>query len=166
MSEPLDEGREEGPPPPDEPGRGDESSVGDAPMRASITSVLIVGLIFAVVGFGLGGLRTGFGVALGGAIAAANLWVFARVGNAFVSKKGNTAPWGVIALLKMLLLFGGVWLILRTGVVSALSLVAGYAALPIGITVASLFGPSPRGSDDAQTPPAQRGRNVVKGPPR
>jgi len=157
MSDP----RDEGPPPPDDPG-DDESSPGDARMRASIRSVLGVGLCFAVLGSGLDGLRTGFGVAVGAAIAAANLWVFARVGQAFVSRKGNSAPWVVIALLKMALLFGGVWLILRTGVISALSLFAGYAALPVGLTVASLFGAPPE--DDGQTPPAQRGRDVVNGP--
>ncbi len=37
----------------------------------------------------------------------------------------------------------GVWIILRSGLVSGLSLAAGYAALPFGITVATLFGPKP-----------------------
>jgi hypothetical protein len=139
------------------------TGAGDAPMRASIKSVFFCGLCFAVVGFAVGGLGTGFGVAVGGLIATANLWVFAKVGQAFVGKRGNTAPWGVIALLKMLLLFGGVWLILRTGVISALSLILGYLALPIGVTVGSLFGPSPRGDDRKQTPHARRDENVIQG---
>lgn len=136
------------------------TSVGDAPMRASITSVLLTGLCFGVVGFAVGGTRTGAGVVIGGLMATANLWVFARVGQAFMAKKGNTAPWAVIALLKMALLFGGVWLILRTGVISPLALVAGYAALPVGITIGSLFGPTP---PDKQTPSAPRAGNVIKG---
>ena len=140
----------------DEPAAG----VGDAPMRASITSVLLTGLCFGVVGFAVAGVRAGAGVVIGGLMATANLWVFARVGQAFMAKKGNTAPWAVIALLKMALLFGGVWLILRTGVVSPLALVAGYAALPVGITIGSLFGPTP---PDTQTPSAHRERNVIKG---
>src|SRR5262249_34080791 len=142
MSEPRDE---EGPPPPGDP--DDDSNVGDARMRASISAVLLVGACFAVLGLALGGLGTGFGVALGAAIATANLWVFARVASAFLRKKGSTGPWGVIGLLKMAVLFGGVWLILRTGVVSGLSLIAGYAALPVGILVASLFGPAPADDD-------------------
>lgn len=131
--------------------RDDEQGVGDAPMRASIMSVLFTGLCFGLVGFAVGGVRTGLGVTIGGLIATANLWVFARVGQAFMQKRGAGTPWGVIALLKMLFLFGGVWLILRTGAISALSLVAGYAALPIGITIGSLFGPTPRDPDEKQT---------------
>jgi hypothetical protein len=118
--------------------------------------VLLCGLCLAVVGFAVAGARAGAGVAVGAVIATLNLAVFARVGQAFVSRKGNTAPWGVVALLKMLLLFGGVWLILKTGAVSALSLVAGYAALPIGITVASLFGPRP--ADTSEKPPKSQGK--------
>lgn len=148
---------------PSEEDREAAAGVGDGPMRASIMSVFFCGLCFGVVGFALGGLRTGLGVMLGGLIATANLWVFAKVGQAFVSRKGNTAPWGIIALLKMLLLFGGVWLILRTGAVSALSLIAGYLALPIGITVGSLFGPSPRGPSDEDNSSARRGGNVIRG---
>ncbi|MFT3774302.1 MAG: ATP synthase subunit I [Minicystis sp.] len=132
------------------------AGVGDGPMRASIMSVFFCGLCFAVAGFAVGGISTGFGVLVGGLIATANLWVFAKVGQAFLTKKGNTAPWGIIALLKMLLLFGGVWLILRSGAVSALSLIVGYCALPIGIAVGSLFGPSPRGEGGKQTPRRRR----------
>jgi hypothetical protein len=174
MSEP-DHDEPEGP----EEQRPEDAPIGvaDGSMRASILSVLFCGLIFGVVGFAVSGWRTGLGVTLGGLIAAANLWVFARVGQAFVSRQGNTAPWAVIALLKMTLLFGGVWLILRSGSVSALSLIAGYAALPVGITVGSLFGPKPgggpegrassggrRGSqDEKETPSARRDGDVIKG---
>jgi hypothetical protein len=122
-------------------------------MRASIMAVFFCGLCFGLVGFAVFGWRTGAGVTLGGSIATANLWVFAKVGEAFMARKGRTAPWGVIAVLKMVFLFGGVWLVLRTGAVSALALVAGYAALPIGITLGSLFGPRPAEDDDNQTPP-------------
>jgi hypothetical protein len=149
-----------------------ESSVGDASMRAAILSVLACGLCFAVVGFAAFGAMTGVGVLLGGLLATGNLVVFARVGQAFVARKGNTAPWGVVAVLKMVLLFGGVWLVLRTGVVSALSLAAGYAALPFGITLASLFGPTPpeapEAEDETDGDPQTRdagGRDVVKGRP-
>lgn len=143
---------------PEEEARAAATGAGDAAMRASILSVLVCGLCFGVVGFALGGGRTGLGVVIGGLIATANLWVFAKVGQAFVTKRGNTAPWGIIALLKMAVLFGGVWLILRTGVVSALSLIAGYCALPVGVTVGSLFGPPP---DEKKK--SQRGGNVIKG---
>lgn len=163
MSDPLDEDPIRDSDPADDGGISDEADegVGDAPMRASILSVFFTGMCFAVVGSALFGMRTGLGVLIGGLIATANLWVFARVGQAFIGRKGNSAPWGIIALLKMAVLFGGVWMILRTGVVSALSLISGYCALPIGITVGSLFGPPPGGGE--QNHSARRGRNVIRG---
>ena len=138
-------------------GPAGDGGVGDAPMRAAILSVLVSGLCLAIAGLAFFGARAGLGAAIGGAIAAANLWVFARLGQAFVSRRGRTAPWGVVALLKLLALFGGVWLILGSGVVSGLSLAVGYAALPIGITLASLFGPKPP-EDDGAVPPRTPGK--------
>jgi hypothetical protein len=137
--------------------------VGDASMRAAIVAVFIFGLCFAVIGFALMGIRVGFGVLVGGAVATVNLLVFARVGQALMDRKGNTAPWGAVAVLKLILLFGGVWLVLESGIVSALSLAAGYAALPFGITFASLFGPKPPDVDLPPIQTARRGEDVIKG---
>jgi hypothetical protein len=160
MSDPADHERER------EEGadRDPQPGVGDAPMRAAIMSVFFCALIFAVIGFAFFGPKEGLGVLIGGLIAAANLWVFARVGQAFVSRRGNAAPWAVIAVLKMILLFGGVWLLVKSGLVSGLSLAAGYSAMPFGITFASLFGPKPSESDLDSTTSAHRGRDVIKGP--
>jgi hypothetical protein len=124
----------------------------DAPMRAAILSVLACGICLAVAGLAFFGARAGLGAAIGGALATANLWVLARMGRALVARKGRAAPWGLVAFFKLLALFGGVWLILASGVVSALSLAAGYAALPIGIVLASLFGPRPPEDDRDGTP--------------
>jgi hypothetical protein len=138
---------------PEEP---QDDGAGDAMMRASIRFVLASGLGLSIAGLAFLGLRAGLGAAIGGALATANLWVFAQVGQAFMARKGNTVSWGVVAVLKLVVLFGGVWLILSSGVVSALSLAAGYAALPLGITIASLFGPKP--PDDAGTQLRRPGR--------
>jgi hypothetical protein len=156
---------------PPEHERAEPAGIGDAPMRAAIISVLGCGLCFAVAGFAFFGARAGLGVLIGAVLATLNLWVFARVAQAFVSRKGGTTPWAVVALLKLILLFGGVWLILKSGVVSGVSLAAGYAALPFGVTFASLFGPR---LSDADLPPvsparpraegARRRRDVLKGP--
>lgn len=144
---------------------GDPVGVGDAPMRAAIYSVAGCGVLFTVLAFAFVDAPMGVGVLIGGAIATLNLLVFARVGQAFIARKGNTAPWGVVAVLKLVLLFGGVWLIIKSGRVSGLSLAAGYAALPFGVTLASLFGPKPSESDLPPTESARRGPNVIK-PPR
>jgi hypothetical protein len=115
----------------------------DAPMNAAIKSVAATAVVLAgaaAVGFGA---RAALGVAIGGAIATLNLFVFARIGQAFLSRKGNTAPWAIIAVIKLVGLLGGIWLILKSGYVSGLALTIGYGALPIGITLGSLFGPKP-----------------------
>jgi hypothetical protein len=132
-------------------------------MRSAIASVFVTGLCFGIAGFAAAGVRAGLGVTVGGLLATLNILVFARVGEAFVGRRGNAAPWGVVAVLKMGFLFGGVWLILKNGYFSPLALIAGYAALPVGITLGSLFGPKPPELDEDPTPSARPHRNVIKG---
>lgn len=131
----------------------DRPGVGDATMRAAILYVAGTGAVMALVAIFVAGARAAAGVAVGGAIATANLYVFARIGEAFISRKGRTAPWAVIAVLKLGALLGGVWLILQSGLVSGLSLTVGYASLVVGITLGTLFGPKP---PDDDTPPADQ----------
>jgi hypothetical protein len=115
----------------------------DATMNASILSVGITGIVLALAALAGYGGRAAIGVGIGGAIATANLIVFARIGRAFVSQRGNAAPWALIAVIKLVALLGGIWLILKSGYISGLALTIGYGALPIGITLGSLFGPKP-----------------------
>lgn len=140
------------------------------PMRAAILSVVAAALCLAIGAFATFGVKSGIGVAIGGALAVANLMVFARLGQAFVAGKGSSAPWGIVAVLKLVALFGGVWLILKSGYVSGLALAVGYGALPVGITIGSLFGPRPPENRDedrkdfsSRTRNAQSRRDVVKG---
>jgi hypothetical protein len=120
-------------------------------MRGAVVAVAVSGAALAVLAFALFNARVGLGVALGGALATANLYVFARLGDAFLVQKGNAAPWALIAVVKLVFLFGGVWLILKNDFVPGLALAAGYGALPIGITFGFLFGPKPP-EGDAETP--------------
>jgi hypothetical protein len=115
----------------------------DATMNAAIVSVGITAVVLALAALAAYGGRAALGVGIGGAIATLNLLVFARIGQAFVSRRGNTAPWAVVAVVKLVALLGGIWLILKSEVVSGLALTIGYGALPIGITLGSLFGPKP-----------------------
>ncbi len=48
------------------------------------------------------------------------------------------AAWGVFALLKILVLFGGIGLLLMRGWVEPIPLVIGYGVLPLGITASTL----------------------------
>jgi len=154
-----------------------DKAVGDATMRAALLSVLTVGLAITVGSAAFAGWRFAAGAAIGGALATANLAVFARLGQVFLGGQGKTAPWGIVAMLKLVFLFGGVWLILKSDVVSGISLAIGYAALPVGITLGSLFGPKPAEypadlagdrpkPTDNGTPSAKPDENVIKGRPR
>jgi hypothetical protein len=142
----------------------DDGSGGlDAAMRAAVLSVFCSGLCIAVIAAAVWGLRAGLGAAIGGVLATANLAVFARMGQAFIGGKGRKAPWGVIALFKLVVLFGGVWLLLKTGLVPGVALAAGYAALPLGVALGSFLGPRPPDGDPPETddqesprPPAAR----------
>lgn len=121
----------------------DDGGQQDGTLKAAIRYVAATAGVFAIAATAVEGLRFGLGVATGGVIAVVNLVVLARIVEAFLTKKGNTAPWAIIAVLKLFFLLGGVWMILKSGVVSGLALVIGYMALPAGAVIASLFGPKP-----------------------
>jgi hypothetical protein len=70
-------------------------------MRAALISVAGAALVMTLGALAAYGARAALGVAIGGAIATANLFVFAKVGEAFISRRGRTAPWAVIAVLKL-----------------------------------------------------------------
>lgn len=146
------------PEPPDDAGS-------DATMTAAIgfvagtAAVLAIGAAVAYDG------RAALGVGIGGAIATANLWVFSKIGQAFIGRRGNSAPWAIIAVIKLIALLGGVWLILKSGVASGLSLTIGYGALPIGITLSSLFGPKPPETYPQRRTPNQPRGDVLEGKP-
>jgi len=115
----------------------------DAPMRAALIGVIGSAVVLVVGAYAVMGQQVAQGVAIGGGLAAINLWVFAVIGEAVVTQRGRTSPWAAVGMLKLVALLGVVWLILRSGVASGLSLAVGYGALPIGITLGSLFGPKP-----------------------
>lgn len=115
----------------------------DPTLRSAIRTVAITGLVLTVLG-GVGfDLRTAIGVGLGALLATVNLILFVRLGEAFLAQQGKSAPWAALGGIKLLGLFAAVWLILRRGDVSALALVVGYGALPIGVTLGTLFRPKP-----------------------
>lgn len=122
----------------------------DLAIRDTVRAVGVSGLVMALGGLLAVDLRTGIGVFVGGALATANLMLFARLGAAFLSQKGSSAPWAVIGLVKLLGLFACVYILIQRGDVSALALACGYGAMPIGITLASLFR-RPDPSDEPQT---------------
>lgn len=124
-----------------ETGSEDAPNKKDPQLKAAVKIVAITALVLTVGTLVFTDARAAIGVFLGGALATANLVLFIRLGDAFLDQKGPRAPWALVGFLKLLALFGAVYLILRRGDVSALALVVGYGALPVGITLSSLFTP-------------------------
>jgi ATP synthase I chain len=99
-----------------------------------------IGLLASLVALLFWDGRVGAGVFVGAALAVANLWVFKRLGHAFLSEKGKSrAMWGLIAVFKFVALMIGVALLLRHDVVGAIPLIVGYGALPVGITLSNFM---------------------------
>jgi len=68
------------------------------------------------------------------------------VDHAREGKRGGAA-WGLFAVVKILVLFGGIYLLLTKGLVDPIALVVGYGVLPLGIAASSLvnsLSPRPR----------------------
>ncbi len=113
-------------------------------IRTAVRAVAACGGVMALGALPVFGLRTSLSVALGAALATANLWALARILAALLpsttdgARAQSRAGWALLAVLKMVGLFFVVWLLLRGGAVSALALLAGYGALPIGIAIGSL----------------------------
>lgn len=92
----------------------------------------VIASLVAVLGWDL---RAGAGVLVGSLLAVGNLWVFKRLGHAFLSGTGSSrAMWGLLGVFKFVALMVGVGLLLRHGIVDAIPLIVGYTALPVGIT--------------------------------
>jgi hypothetical protein len=116
----------------------------DPRLRTAIiaVSVVAVGLTTAaLLLFGPGVARS---VAIGGLIAALNLWALARIiaaplpkGRA-AARAQSRAGWTLVAVLKVLGLVGVVWLLMRHGLADPIPLVVGFGSLPIGIVIGSL----------------------------
>ena len=117
-----------------------EKSDDQAGVRRSIIAVSIVGLVGALAAFWLGGMASARSVAIGAAIGVANLWLLAQMVRGFLTRKGVVAPWGIVAVLKFVLLFGAMYVLVKSRLVDILPCAIGFGALPVGIVFAELFG--------------------------
>ena len=145
-----------------------EEPEGPDAARAAVIAAAVIGSLFSLVALIMFSGRTAISVAVGSLIAVANLVALAAIirnvlraplpeedasedvespekqpdpvdrGAAREAGKRGGAAWGVFALLKMLLLFGGVWILLTRGLVDPIPLVVGYGVLPLGITIGGL----------------------------
>lgn len=124
----------------------------------------VLGGILTVLAFAFYGWKPGASVFIGSAIAVANLLTMRAIirsvlqappeeeedpaddaGDTKTSQEHKAAgrrggvAWGVFAVLKIVILFGGVWFLLTKQLVDPIPLVVGYGVLPLGIAASSLF---------------------------
>ncbi|MEB2321704.1 MAG: ATP synthase subunit I [Sorangiineae bacterium] len=102
----------------------------------------VVGLVGALLTAGavaVSGPPVGLGVAIGALVALANLWVLDRAVRGFLTGESR-APWAVVAVLKLVLLVGALYLVVKSGVAGVMPLIVGFGALPLGITLSQLRG--------------------------
>ena len=109
-------------------------------IRQSFIAVSILGIIGTIAAVWLSGVVAARSVAIGAALAVANLWLLAQMVRGFLSRKGASAPWSIVAVLKFVLLFGAMYVLVRTRIVEILPCVFGFGALPVGIVLAEVFG--------------------------
>lgn len=114
------------------------ASTDETGISTALWSVAIVGALLAVVVPFASSSLSPLSVALGALIAVANLWLVVRFVRAFLFPAGARAPWVLLALLKLTVLFVGAWFLVRNGSLQVLPLLVGYAALPLGIVASTL----------------------------
>jgi hypothetical protein len=103
-------------------------------------AVLAIGILLAGGAWLLKGHQIGIGVGIGALIASLNLWAFTRIGAAMFSGQRRQGGWALVAVLKLLVLFGAVFGILKRDLADPMSFLIGYLALPIGIVASQFLG--------------------------
>jgi hypothetical protein len=109
----------------------------------SLLPVAVMGAALTLLGPLLLGARSAVGVGLGALLALGNLLAISAVVRGFL--RGPGFSWGGLAAVKFALVVLIAAVILKTGWAAPAALAVGYAALPLGIVLGQLFGPSARG---------------------
>lgn len=115
----------------------------DAGMARAMWAVALVGVTSTVGGALLGGALAARSVALGAVVAGLNLWVITLVVRGMLGPKRRRVSWPLLAVLKISVLFGGLYVLVKSGWVDLLPLLVGYGALPLGIFAGQLGAPRP-----------------------
>jgi hypothetical protein len=109
----------------------------DPSLTAAYLCVAGSGVFLLVTSAVYFGPRSSAGVALGVVLAVSNLWVLERLVRVYLQSEGGR--WALMALVKSTALFATVGLLVKTGAIDVLPLVAGFGALPVGVVLAGLW---------------------------
>ena len=107
----------------------------DRTLASVSAAVLSSGAVIALAGLVGAGGRFAVSATIGTVVAFLNFLVLARVVRAFTDERASPALWSLVYLAKILGLFGGVFLLLRSGSLSLFGVLAGLASLVPGIVL-------------------------------
>ena len=108
-----------------------------------VFAVVAIAVIFAAGAYFIKGTPIAIGVGIGGITATLNLWAFTRIGSAMFTGQSGRGTWGLMAVLKLFVLFGAVFWVLKKDWADPLSFWVGYLSLPVGIVASQLLGLRP-----------------------
>jgi hypothetical protein len=119
---------------------GTDPSEAGVGIRRVVTTAIVTGTVGTLISAWVGGMIMGRSVAIGAALAIVNLLLLAQMVRAFVGRRSSAAPWALVAVFKFALLFGAMYVLVKTRVVDVLPCVLGFGLLPVSIVVAEWFG--------------------------
>lgn len=109
-----------------------------AALRVALWSVVLVGASGALLAGILAGLRSMLSFSAGALLAFLHLWLIALVVRGRMGQLNPSVPWGLVGVLKFVVLFGLVYGLVKSQAVEILPLIIGYGALPLGIVAAQM----------------------------
>ena len=123
-----------------EPEHNDPTAKGPGgEVKLAMVAAAGIGVVGTLAALAVWGGKPALGVLVGALLATGNLWAFKLLGHAFLSSTGTSrAMWGLLGAFKFVALLLVVLVLVLRGVVEPLPLLVGYAALPVGITLAGL----------------------------
>ena len=124
---------------------GARPAVAFLPRRVVISLVAVVasGAVLALGGLAIFGTKVAASVAMGGLVAAANLWALARIVVHLLPESpedaapANRLAWSLAAAAKVTALLAILFFLMSSRFVSPMAVVCGVGALPIGIAIGS-----------------------------
>lgn len=109
-----------------------------AALRVALWSVVLVGASGALLAGIVAGPHSMLSLSAGALLAFLHLWLISLVVRGRAGQLNPNVPWGLIGVLKFILLFGLVYGLVKSQWVQVLPLIIGYGALPLGIVAAQM----------------------------
>jgi hypothetical protein len=109
-----------------------------AALRVALWSVVLVGASGALLAAIVAGWRSMLSLSAGALLAFVHLWLISLVVRGRAGQLNPNVPWGLVGVLKFILLFGLVYGLVKSQWVQVLPLIIGYGALPLGIVAAQM----------------------------